>query len=260
MPATADGYATGFASALLDPDRAVPRVVRATAGLPATKRFGVYRNNVVSSLASALEDIFPAVRRIVGDEFFRAMATVFVREHPPRSPLLFTYGSGFARFIDGFAPAARLRYLSDVARLERAWLDAYHAADAAPLELSALAAVEPERLGTLRLVAHPALAILPSRYAVVTIFSANRGQSEQHGTIAAAVAQTALVTRPRFDVEVRSITPGTAAFAASLAAGDTLGAAVGDAVSVEPEFDLATALATLAGASAFTAILHDAQG
>ena len=73
----------------------------------------VYRNNVVAGLIETLKDNYPAVRRIVGSEFFRAMALQFVTANPPHSPVMLGYGAGFAKFIARFEPAATLPYLPD---------------------------------------------------------------------------------------------------------------------------------------------------
>ena len=63
-----------FASALLDPAGATPAVVTGPADKGALKRYNVYRNNVTVSLVNALAAVYPAVQRITGVEFFRAMA------------------------------------------------------------------------------------------------------------------------------------------------------------------------------------------
>ena len=104
----------------------------------------------------ALGTRFPATSRIVGEEFFNAMARVFVIAHPPRSPLLMTYGDDFPDFIADFEPAAELPYLADVARLEAARTRAYHAADAVLLDPAAVAAtIGQEALGAVRFALHP---------------------------------------------------------------------------------------------------------
>ena len=85
-----------FARALLDPEAEVPWGLTDPEGRPAPKRFSVYRNNVASSLTRALEAAFPTVRKLVGDEFFAAMAGVFLRAHPPQSRMLMLYGDADA--------------------------------------------------------------------------------------------------------------------------------------------------------------------
>ena len=116
------------------------------AGGPDRLRFAVYRNNVHVSLVEALAKAFPITLRLVGDAFFRAMARAYVADHKPQSPLLIRYGESFPEFVAGFAPAARLAYLPDLARLEQAWLRAYHSAEARPLEAQDVARLAPDDL------------------------------------------------------------------------------------------------------------------
>jgi hypothetical protein len=150
---------TAFAAALLDPALPCPGRLRAWNGSDATRRFSVHRNNVVGSLVDALADTFPVVQALVGTEFFGAMAAGFVRAQPPRSPLMHRYGGELPAFIEGFAPARSLPYLSDVARLEFARVQACHAADAQPLtaELAGAVLASGVDLAALRPVLHPAL-------------------------------------------------------------------------------------------------------
>ncbi|CCE03542.1 DNA-binding domain-containing protein [Bradyrhizobium sp. STM 3809] len=253
QPEPSADYAAQFAAALLTPERAAPAAVIGPRGNAAARRFNVYRNNVTVSLIESLIAIYPAVQRITGPDFFRAMARAHVRETPPNSPLLFDYGRDFPAFIAAYEHAQAMPFLPDVARLERAWLDAYHAADAAPLDAAALAAVPPERLAELRFAAHPATRIIRSNYAAVTIFSANRSDAPV-ARIDGSVAEDALITRPADDVVVRRLPPGGADFASRLIAGQPLGAAAGAAFGTAPDFDLATNIAGLIEAGAFTDI------
>ncbi len=69
-----------FAAALLDPECPIPAGLVGPDGRPSTKRFNVYRNNVVVSLTRVLRDAFPATARLVGEEFFAAMARVYIAD------------------------------------------------------------------------------------------------------------------------------------------------------------------------------------
>lgn len=243
-------YAAQFAPALLAPDLEAPGVVAGPRGKTVARRYNVYRNNVTVSLINALAATFPAVQRIVGQDFFRAMARIHVRENPPTSPLLFEYGRGFADFVERFEHARALPYLADVARIERAWLDAYHAADARPLAAETLAAVPPDRLGNTVFAPHPATRILRSSFPAVTIFAMNRSD-QPVVRLQTAEPEDALVVRPRLHVIVRRLPPGGAAFLSSLVAGETLAAAATAALQEVPEFDLAANIGGMVEAGAF---------
>ncbi len=243
-------YAADFSAALLEPDRETPALVSGPAGKAAAKRYNVYRNNVTVSLLDALVAVYPAVQRITGVEFFRAMARFHIRETPPTSPLLFEYGRDFPAFIERYEYAQAMPWLADTARIERAWLDAYHAADAPPLGPSDLASVSPERLAEIVLAPHPATRLVRSRYAAVTIFATNRKEGPVEA-IDAGEPEDALITRPGADVIVRRLAPGEAEFLSALVVGRALGEAAGAAIAAHPEFDIGAALATLIESGAF---------
>jgi len=247
------GYCVDFTPGLLDPTRTTPALVTGPNGKAADKRFNVYRNNVTVSLINALAAVYPAVMRITGEPFFRAMARFHVREMPPTSPLLLEYGRDFPDFIDRYQYAQSMPWLADVARIERAWLDAYHAADAAALSPTELVAVPPDRLGELVFEAHPATRILHSDYPAVTVFSVNRA-SEPVGPIETTLAESALVTRPMLDVEVRRLAPGVGLFLGGLMAGETMASAAAAAGEANADFDLAAAIRVMLEAGAFAAI------
>jgi len=246
-------YAAVFASALIDPECETPAIVAGPAGKCAVKRYDVYRNNVTVSLIDGLAAIYPAVQRITGADFFRAMARFHVRATPPTSPLLFEYGHDFPAFIEQYEYARPMPWLADTARIERAWLDAYHAADAEPLSPAALASVPPERLGELVFTAHPATRIVRSQFSAVTIFASNRAQ-EPVGRIDASMPEDALITRPDLDVVVRHLPAGGAAFLTSLIAGQSLREAAAQAGERFPSFNLAANIAGMIQACAFATV------
>ncbi len=195
-----------FAAALLDPDRDIPEGLVTPGGQPAARRFGIYRNNVTVSLVNALSEVFPTVQNLVGEEFFRAMARLYVQDNPPTSRLLFEYGASFPAFIGQFEPAADLPFLPDVARLERLWLDSFHAADAAPLDGTILQRVPPEQLAGLTFGIHPATRLFRGNHAAVTIMARDRAGEPLDG-LDPFVAEDGLITRPA----LRSRNPPSAA-------------------------------------------------
>ena len=91
-----------FVSALFAPDAPVPEGLSDPEGRPAGKRFDVYRNNVAVSLTEALLTAFPVVAKLLGDANFRSVAGVYLRQHPPQSPLLMFYGEEMPGFLEAF--------------------------------------------------------------------------------------------------------------------------------------------------------------
>lgn len=233
-----------FAAALLDPAAPAPD------GLVATpRRFGVYRNNVLAALAGALEARFPVAARIVGEDFFRAMATLFVRAEPPRSPVLLNYGDGLPAFVERFEPAASVPYLPDVIRLEIARSQAYHAADVRPAGPAELARLDVAQLGTATIVSHPATRLLASPHPVATI-AAMHAPGGEPAPVEPWTGEDVLITRPSLTVETRVLPPGGHAFHAVLLAGGTIAEAIMDGLGASPSFDAAAALAGLVASGA----------
>jgi hypothetical protein len=240
----------GFAAALLDPRLPLPDGLVGPDGEPGVRRFAVYRNNIVVGLIETLKDAFPAVHRIVGADFFQAMARAYVVAEPPRSPILLYYGAGFPDFIRQFEPAAVLPYLADVARIERAWTEAYHAPEASPIDPAAFSTIAPDRLPAIGLKLHPSLRLVRSQFPALTIWQMNVAGGVPAPVDLAAGGEDALVVRPLADVEVRSIPAGSLEFIQALADGRSILLALEEALIASPRFDLAANLSDLLHAGA----------
>jgi len=243
MQALAHATTHAFAGALLDSARAVPAGLVAWNGSDPGLRFAVHRNNVRVSLVAALADTFPVVRELVGEEFFTAMACRYVADEPPRSPVLAHYGEGFADWVRSFAPAAGLPCLADLARLERARVRAYHAADTPTLGTDRIAALcaDTALLPQARLDFHPSVSVLVSSHAIVSLWAAHQGR-ERLQAVQRDRAEAALVLRIDDDVVVLRIPLAAADFYRRLQKGQSLG----EAASVnDVGFDLSESLATL---------------
>ncbi|WP_421526706.1 putative DNA-binding domain-containing protein [Pseudomonas brenneri] len=244
-----------FAKALLAPDQPCPDGLFSNNGADPASRFAVYRNNVHSSLINALLDSYPVTRQLVGDGFFRAMAGLYVQAYPPTNPLLNEYGSDLADFIQGFAPAATVPYLADVARLERLRVNAYHAADTPVADPQAVInqLQQLPSLGSVSLQLHPSVATLQSNYAVVALWAAHQ-TTDSVASLDPWHGQSALVLRNGLEVEVFCIDAGCVTFINSLNNAWPLEMAVAYALDASSEFDLHQCLGLLISHRAITHI------
>jgi hypothetical protein len=245
-----------FVRCLFDPDLQIPPdIVSHTARHP-TRRFNVYRNNVIVSLVDVLQAYFPVVERLVGERFFRAMARAFVIQSPPRSPILSRYGDGFADFISTFEPVSDLPYLADVARLEWLRQRAYHAADQRSLQPHDFAAVPPEQVGAIVVTCHPSLGALSSMYPVLSIWKANTQRDDIAPVSLDQGGEDTLVVRPNsrdgtMGVMVMPLGVGVRHFLAALQDRQCLADATTMALHYAPSFDLQHALGALMTIGAF---------
>ena len=250
MTRLADSQAA-FARALRDPGMAVPTDIRRPADGGPSRRFNVYRNSFAVSLIEALEATFPAVRKLVGDEFFKASARVFIDVEPPRSPVLLLYGRGFGDFLDRFEPARTVPYLGDVARLEWARLYAYHAADADPVRIEVLASLPPDEVGRAVFTFIPSFALIRSRWPVVSLWSASTAGTAE---VDMSRREDAIVLRPELAVDTRIAPAGGGVFLAGLSAGASLEQAARTASEEAAGFDLAGELQGLFAIGAVAAV------
>ena len=206
--------------------------------------WAIYRAGYLASLTEALRDVYPVCDRLVGADCFTALARSYLPQHPSVSADLHCYGAGFAGFLLGFL--ADLPYLPDVARLE--WLahEAFHAADAPPLDLTRLAAVPAANHALLRFHLHPSVRLMRSDFPVHRIWQVNQPDwtgaesvNLDEGGVALAVYREAL------EITLLPLGPATLALAESFRAGHDFARACDKLLAAEPDADPGQALHTL---------------
>jgi hypothetical protein len=223
--------------AVLDASLPVPSGITGGPRASTARRFGVYRNNAVMGQVLTLEDAYPVTARLVGTEFFRAMAAAYCMGEVPRSPVMAEYGASFPAFMDRFPPAQSLPYLGDVARLERAWVEAYHANESPVLEPDALlVAISGDAHA--QVVLHPSIRLVHSIYPVASIWEANTDPVAAQCVHLDEGPESCVVARPAQDVEVYRLRQGGITFLAGLMRGEDLTSAAALAVNTADDFDL----------------------
>lgn len=235
-----------FAASILNPSAAAPAFVRAPTRRRAESGFAVYRNNVSAGLMNFIASRFPVVRAVVGDESFFERVRQFVRAHPPRSPVLLSYGGAFPGFIRDLGKEACFKYVADIAELELARARAYHAADVLPITPDAFAGTAADRLGELRVRLHPSASLVASRFPIVSVWQSSEGGVQEAAR--SRGRESALIARPELEVEVWKLPPGGFAFLTPLAEGRTMAEAIAEGLRESDDFDLPANLSILIGA------------
>jgi hypothetical protein len=241
---------SAFAAALGEPSAAAPAMTQGRLGGPDARRFSVYRNNVAVGLIGALEARYPAFRRLAGDEVFRPIARAFIHARKPRSPVMIAYGEDFPEFAAAWAGVGP--GLVDVARLENAWVEAYHAENQGAATIGDLADLSPELLPGSRVAFHPAARLLRFSTPAASTWASAQG-ADGPAAPTGGIAEDALITRPDLDVRVRILPPLGYDFALLLREGATL---IEAALALnDPALDFGTHLVGLVEAGAVAAII-----
>lgn len=250
--APAPSFERDFAAALLaDAGSSAPA---AMAALQAQAGFCIYRNTVLKGCIDALRANFPSVLRLVGEDWFRAVALLHARAHPPSDACLLRYGEGFAHTLATRVDAS-LSYLPCVAVLDQLWTDTHIAADAPVLPPHALAAREPQALGQLQLQPHPAAHWQWfDDWPIHSIWWANRsGEADLLAALPTLQWQGegTLLVRPKAAVQALPLDAAGCAFLDACVQGMCLEDAATTVLHAHPQCDLAALIAQLLRAGAF---------
>ncbi len=235
---------------------ALPAGVYAADPIPLERRIDVYRNNVHSSLIDGLEQAFPVVLQLVGQEFFRAMAREYLRDHMPTRGTLVGFGDGLPDFLDAFPPVSSLPYLSDVGRLELLWLRSYHAADDIILAPDEISNVAQEDLPEAKFILHPTLQAFQSAYPVSSIWQAHQPGEKPGSANIGEGGEAVLLLRSNLSVVVHKVEAGAISFVDALRSGEPFGVAAAAALNVQSDFDLSQILHLLLSGGGFTRLIR----
>lgn len=127
-------------------------------GVDRETRLRVYVHAYLSRLGGVLEEHYPKLRALLGDAAFRPLVRDYLRAHPPHDPSLREAGALLSQFLFDATPRSLLHV--DLARLERARVEAFDGPEAAVLTRDAVAALPPEEFPSLRLALVPTAKLL----------------------------------------------------------------------------------------------------
>lgn len=245
-------FQDGLSASLLGDATIAERSPAWLASLQAQPGFAVYRNTVLKACMDALQANYPSVCQLVGDEWFRGVAGLYARAHPPTDGRLMNYGAGFADFLQAFGPAAELPYLPAVARLDRYWTECHLAADAPAVSADWLAEQPPDALATLHLKPHPAARwAWCAEHPAYALWAAQREGVESHEGMTWE-GDGGLLTRPQGAVVWCPLTRAGAVFLDACARGACLEDAATATLTNAPTTNFAALLGQLLQMGALT--------
>lgn len=195
-----------FQDHLLRGGTAVERHVLGTARVPLETRLGIYRGAYRSRLGEALASNFPALAKLLDEDFHR-LAEAYVATHDSPFFSIRNYGDDLPRFLAAHEDYAGAPLLAELARWEWAMTGVFDAANAAVLGHEALARVEPREWAQLRFRWHPSVQRLALNWNVPQTWKALTGDSERPAVEYSAAPMQWLLWRQELTTYFRSLPP-----------------------------------------------------
>ncbi len=147
-----------------------------------------HANQISHARHVALEESYPRLRARIGADAFHRLTAAHLASGRVAGKSIDALATGFERMLD--APAWR-----DLARAERAWLQAYHAGDARALTMADIAGLAPDAL----------LEMLVERHPAARVVAIEDPASAPWDEPLAGAGGFIIVTRPEAEVRLRRI-------------------------------------------------------
>ena len=223
-------------------------------------RIWIYQNNVNSAVVEYLEEVYPACRGVVGDDFFKQMAREFIRKMPPATGNIHNYGHQMSEVLELFEGLENLPYLADLIDYEWALHKAYFSANSNVLDVAGIAQDE---LLTMPVRLNDSVTLIRSEYPLYEIHRQSLPDFEGKVSIRLEQSQDdILVHKSAYEVTSQTLSPESFDFVQKINECENLLQAI-EALqgSMSPEslsnaLTLAFDLQLLCDASSAPAVLH----
>jgi hypothetical protein len=238
------GGSSGIAAAVVD-----------SPPLPIADRLRIYSNAYRVRLIDALDDTYPILHALLGDEMFVALGEEFVAMHPSTHRSIRWYGRELSDFLMERPPYAEQPILAEIALLEWTLAEVFDSADAAPLARAALSAVGALQWSELRFDFHPSLRRLSLHWNTAAVWQAMSREETPPDPVCAEHPLPWLLWRQDLQNYFRSMTADEAAALEAALRGENFGEICQALAEWLPEDEIPLRAASLLGLWADSGII-----
>lgn len=133
---------------------------------PGLARLAIYAGGYRTRIREALAEVYEAVQHIVGARAFTELAAGYAQQYPSHDYNLSFVGRHLPQFLKTHPRTQRLPFLPDVARLEWAVCEAFHAFDQPPIDTTALSSLSLDAWARARLAFQPSVHLVASPWPI----------------------------------------------------------------------------------------------
>ena len=225
-----------------DTTRALP-LLKPGHGAAIAARYGVHRGNVYANARQALLAGFPVTAALGGEHWFDGLVSAYLAAHSAPSGDLQDLGAALPAFLAAQLATTPHRYFADVAALERACQEAMVAADGQPVGAAVLAGIAPSEHPRIVLELHPGLRVIHASTRALEIWRAHQAGGPDPASVDPFAGPQCIACLRRPDhIELAPIANGPAALLRAFERKAPLGVAGDEAIAIDHDLDLASAL------------------
>jgi hypothetical protein len=231
---------------LLGEDSRVSSAIVDAPPLAAKDRLAIYRNAYRVRLIDALQDTYPVLHGLLGDEMFMNLGEAYVAAHPSVFRSIRWYGRELAAFMTQCPPYDE-PILAEIAQLDWTLAEVFDAPDAEPLLRAALSAVAPAAWGNLAFTFHPSLRRLEFTWNTAAVWKAMSADETPPRPIASEAPMPWVLWRQNLQNYFRSMTGVESAALDAALRGRSFAMICEDLSATLPADEVPAAAATLLG-------------
>lgn len=146
-----------FKRYLFEEDNKIVSHVISTEKLTSNSRLAIYGNAYRSRLIDALANDYSALKYLLGEDDFSHLSLAYIKAYPSTHYSLRWFGQDLARFLDNHRIYRKHHYLTELAKFEWAFVNAFDAKDAKVSGIEDATKIPPDSWPGLRMVLHPSV-------------------------------------------------------------------------------------------------------
>jgi len=176
-----------------------------TKNLSGSDRLQIHYNNYIQSLTKALRLIYPLIEKLVGIEYFKALAREYIKLNPSYTKNLTFYGEGFSQFLIHFSPLQSFAYLPEMARLEWSCHEVYYAPEGAIFDINSLRNINEGEYRKIRFNLNPTCRLLDCQFPVHQIWKACQNNPSEEIIVLNGEGDKLLISRIKGEVNIEKL-------------------------------------------------------
>ncbi len=165
-----------FLDYLQHADMSIATDIAASTDDECQRRLSIYYNAYRIRLRGSIETDHPVLSVYLGNDGFERLATAYISKHPSAETSLRHFCDALPEFLRQQSPYSEIEVLAQLAMFERLLMDAFDAADAAPLTSDFFSSLAPEQWPQLTLRLHPSMRIFVTDWNCIDIWRAIKAE------------------------------------------------------------------------------------